>query len=110
MEMKHLLIWSKHSISIIFSKVFKTLLKIFLNFFQCCLKIENDVCQSVHNTFGVPSLCNLQLQKFSFLSIKTLQNDCSHIEDVHHLFSAHFMNIFLVLRGVELRHFFIQNC
>ena len=29
--------------SIIFSKVFKTSLKFFLIFFQCCLKIENDV-------------------------------------------------------------------
>ena len=32
--------------SIIFSKVFKTclnFLKFFLEFFQCCLKIENDV-------------------------------------------------------------------
>ena len=27
----------------IFSKVFKTSLKLFLNFFKCCLKIENDV-------------------------------------------------------------------
>ena len=74
------------------------------------LKIENDVHQSVHNTFGVPSLCNLQLQKFSFLSIKTLHNDCSHIEDEHLLFCAHFMNIFSFLRGVELRYLFIQKC
>ena len=29
--------------SIIFSKVFKTLRIFFLDFFQCCLKIENDV-------------------------------------------------------------------
>ena len=29
--------------SIFFSKVFKTVLKFFLNFYQCCLKIENDV-------------------------------------------------------------------
>ena len=29
--------------SIIFSKVFKTLLKFFLGFFHCYLKIENDV-------------------------------------------------------------------
>ena len=32
-----------HFPSIIFSKVFKTLFKIFLDFFQCCLKIEKDV-------------------------------------------------------------------
>ena len=29
--------------SMILSKVVKTLLKLFLIFFQCCLKIENDV-------------------------------------------------------------------
>ena len=29
--------------SIIFSKVFQTSLKFFLEFFLCCLKIENDV-------------------------------------------------------------------
>ena len=28
---------------IIFSKVFTTLLNVFLIFFQCCLKIENEV-------------------------------------------------------------------
>ena len=46
------------------------------------------------STFGMPSLCNLKLQKFSFHSIQTLLNDCPHIEDVHLLFCAHFMNIF----------------
>ena len=35
-----------------------------------------------------------------------LYNDCSHIEDVHLLFCAHFINIFSFLRGIELRHFF----
>ena len=43
---------------------------------------------------------------FHSFYIQTLQNDCSHIEDVHHLFSAHLINVFLFLRGVELRHFF----
>ena len=43
---------------------------------------------------------------FSLL-IQTLYNDdCSDIEDVHHLFCAHSINIFLFLLGVELRHFF----
>ena len=52
------------------------------------------LCLSVHlNTFGVTSLCNLQFQKF----IQTLHNDGSHIEDVHLLFCAHFMNIFSIL-------------
>ena len=37
-------------------------------------------------------------------------NGCSHIEDVHYPFCAHFMNIFSFLRGVELRHFSDQNC
>ena len=96
-----------------FRYIFKSIqnsLKFFLIFFQCCPKIENGVCQSVRNIFGVSSLCNLQLQIFLFLFIKTLHNDCSHIEDVHLLFSAHFMNIFSFLRAVELRHFFIKKC
>ena len=38
-----------------------------------------------------------------------LHNDCSHIEDVHLLFFAHFMIFFSFLRCVELRHFFIRN-
>ena len=37
-------------------------------------------------------------------------NGCSHIEDVHYPFCAHFMNIFSFLRGVELRHFSDQKC
>ena len=45
--------------------------------------------------------------KLSFLFIKTLPNDCSHIEDVHLLFCARFIFFFFsFLRGVELRHFF----
>ena len=56
----------------------------------------------------VPSLCNLQ--KFSFLFIKTLPYDCSHIEDVHLLFCTCFITFFLFLRGVELRHFFHRKC
>ena len=54
----------------------------------------------------MPSLCNLYLRKYSLLYIQTLQDDCSHIEDVHLPFCAHLMNIFLFLTGVELRHFF----
>ena len=56
-------------------------------------------------TFGVSSLCNLQLQKFSFFFFQTLPNDCSHIEDVHLLFFAHF-TFFSFLRAVKFRHFF----
>ena len=37
-------------------------------------------------------ICN---PKFSFHYIQTMYNNCSHIEDVHLLFHAHFMNIFL---------------
>ena len=47
----------------------------------------------------MPSLCNLELQQYSFFSIQTLHNDCSHIEDVPLLFYAHFMNIFLIYGG-----------
>ena len=50
-------------------------------------------------SFGVPSLCNLLLQKFSFLFIQTLQNDCSYIEDVHLLFCAHFIFFLLIFDG-----------
>ena len=35
-------------------------------------------------------------------SIQTLRNDCSHIENAHLLFCAHFKNIYLDFRGVEL--------
>ena len=41
--MEHLLFWSKCSIFHNISKVFKTYFQFFLNFFQCCLKIENEV-------------------------------------------------------------------
>ena len=38
-----------------------------------------------------------------------MHNDCSHIEDVHLLFYAHFMNIFSLLGGLELRHFSLER-
>ena len=63
----------------------------------------------IRNAKGVPSLCNLQLQQYSFLYIHTLHDDCSHIEDVHLPFCAHFIFSFLFLMGVELRHFSIRN-
>ena len=43
------------------------------------------------------------------VNVQTLQNDCSHIEDMHLLFCAPLINIFLFLTGVELRLFSIQN-
>ena len=64
---------------------------------------------SIRNAKGVPSLCNLKLQQYSFLYILTLHNDCSHIEDVHLAFCAHLINIFSFLTGVELRHF-LRGC
>ena len=48
---------------------------------------------------GAPSVCNLELQKYSFLYIQTLHNDCSHIEDVHRLFNAHLTDIFFIFGG-----------
>ena len=79
-----------------------------------CLFVRSHVCLSVHpsvrNTFGVPSLCNLYLQQFSFLYIQTLSNDCSYIEDVHLLFCSHLINIFSFLRVLNLRHFFLLKC
>ena len=53
----------------------------------------------------MPSLCNLLLQQYSFLYIQTSHNDCSHIEDVHLLYRAHFIIFFSFLTGVEHRHF-----
>ena len=58
-----------------------------------------SVRPSVRNSFWVPSLCNLYLQKFSFLFIQTFYNDCSHIEDVHILFCAHFTTFFFIFEG-----------
>ena len=66
------------------------------------VSVRPSICWSVRNIFWVPSLCNLYLQKFSFLIIQTLYNDCSHIEDVHLIFCEHFMNIFSFLQGDEL--------
>ena len=63
----------------------------------------------IRNAKGVPSLCNLQLQQYSFLYIHTLHDDFSHIEDVHPPFCAHFIFFFLFLMGVELGHFSIRN-
>ena len=40
------------------------------------------------------------INKFSFLFIKTLPNDYSHIEDVNLLFFARFMFFSSVLKGV----------
>ena len=45
-------------------------------------------------------LCKLSLQKFSFLYVQALHNNCSHIKDVHLLFSARFMNIYFLFLGV----------
>ena len=41
-KMEHLLFWSKCSIFHILKSI-QNLTLIFLEFFQCCLKIENDV-------------------------------------------------------------------
>ena len=73
------------------------------------MSIRPYVRPSIRNTFGVPSLCNLELQKFSFLFIQTLHNDCSLIEDVHPLFCENFTTFFFILRGVELRDLYFQN-
>ena len=54
---------------------------------------------SVRNILGVPSLCNLLLQKFSLFFIQTLPNNCSHIENVHLLFCARFITFFSIFDG-----------
>ena len=56
---------------------------------------------SIRNSYAVPSLCNLQLQQYSFLFIQILHNDCSHIEAVHLPFCANFMNLSFICRGLE---------
>ena len=58
---------------------------------------------------GVSGLCNLLLHKFSFLFILTLHYYCSHI-DMHLLFCAHFMILFLKNAVLEFRHFSISKC
>ena len=58
----------------------------------------------------VSGLCNLYCQHFPFLHIQTLHIDCSHIEDVQLPFSAHLIDIFSLLRGVELRTFLHPKC
>ena len=51
------------------------------------------------------------LQQYSFLFIQTLHNICSHIEDVHLLFCAHFINLFFFFMDVELKtYFFLPKC
>ena len=47
------------------------------------------------------------IPKNSFLFIQTLPYDCSHIEGVHLQYCARFIIFFLILTGVELRHFYI---
>ena len=48
-------------------------------------------------------ICNSK--NFLFFFIQTSHNDCSHIEDVHLLYCAHFIIFFSFLMGVEHRHF-----
>ena len=82
----------------------------FINVFSFLRDVELRDIFSISNAKGMPSLCKLYLQQYSFLYIQTLHNDCSYIEDVHHLVCAHSINFFSFLRGVELRHFFHLKC
>ena len=53
-------------------------------------------------------ICNSN--SIHFFYIQTLHNDCSHIENVHLLFYAHFIDIyFSFLWGLELRHFLLET-
>ena len=81
-----------------------------ISFFSDFLRVFNLDIFSIINAKGVPSLCNLKLQQYSILCIQTLNNDCSHIEDVHLLFCACFIIFLTFLTGVELRHFFLPRC
>ena len=53
--------------------------------------------------------CFFEVLGSESVNVQTLQNYCSHIEDVHLLFCAPSINISLFLTGVELRLFSIQN-
>ena len=86
------------------------LLFVHISFFSDFLRVFNLDIFSIINAKGVPSLCNLKLQQYSILYIQTLNNDCSHIEDVHLLFCACFIIFLTFLTGVELRHFFLPRC
>ena len=70
------------------------LLFVHISFFSDFLQVFNLDIFSIINAKGVPSLCNLKLQQYSILYIQTLNNDCSHIEDVHLLFCACFIKKF----------------
>ena len=61
------------------------------NFFSIFVRVLNLDIFSIINAKGVPNLCDLKLKQYLFLYIKTLHNDCSHIEDVHLLFCARFI-------------------
>ena len=47
---------------------------------------------SVHPSLRVPILCNHELQQLSLNNVKTLHNDCIHIEDVHFLYYTNWNN------------------
>lgn len=47
---------------------------------------------SVHSSLRVPILCNQELQQFSLSNVKTLHNECMHIEDVHFIYSSNWNN------------------
>ena len=81
-----------------------------LIFFSNFLQVLNLDIFSIINAKGVPSLCNLKRKQYSILYIQTLHDDCSHIEDVHLLFCAHFNFFLTFLTGVELRGFFLPRC
>ena len=71
----------------------------FHNIFFHFLGVLNLDIFYIRNAKGVPSLCNLQLQQYSFLYIHTLHDDFSHIEDVHLPFCAHFIFFFIIFDG-----------
>ena len=56
----------------------------------------------------MPSKCNQELQEYSSFYIQTLHNSCSHIEDVHLLFYAHFTNIFFIFGVLNLDFFSLE--
>ena len=86
--------------------------------FTCESRSSSGSTQSVHlsaSPYATPLGCLVCVRSvipkvFVQFYSNFAMNGCSHIEDVHYPFCAHFMNIFSFLRGVELRQFSDQKC
>ena len=53
-------------------------------------------------------ICNYN-SFYSFIFLKTLHNDCLHIEDVHFLFCAHLIISYYTFRIAALRYYYVYT-